>query len=155
MKRFSVGVYITIFTALMFLAGFSASSSYAQQGTTFIGGVVTDPQGAAITGAKVTAVDSSSGVNRSTTTDEQGRFQFPSLQPGTYSVRVEAQGFRASVQDKVEALVSTNQNLTIKLELGAVSDTVEVTESTVAPVNTTDATIGNTFDSRQILALPF
>jgi hypothetical protein len=140
---------------LMFLAGLSATISYAQQGTTFIGGVVTDPQGAAITGAKVTAVDASSGVNRSTTTDEQGRFQFPSLQPGTYSVRVEAQGFRAAVNDKVEALVSTNQNLTIKLELGAVSDTVEVTESTVAPVNTTDATIGNTFDSRQILALPF
>ena len=90
----------------------SATTSYAQQGTTAILGEVTDPQGAAINGAKVTAVDSGSGVTRSTTTDEQGRFQFLSLQPGTYTIRVEADGFRAAVTEKVEALVSTPQKLT-------------------------------------------
>ncbi|MBV9887035.1 MAG: carboxypeptidase regulatory-like domain-containing protein, partial [Acidobacteria bacterium] len=155
MKRISVGVYLVIFCAFLFFAGVSATVSYAQQGTTAIVGDVTDPTGSVITAAKVTATDAGSGVTRNTTTDEQGHFQFASLQPGTYSVRVEAQGFRATVIDKVEALVSTTQNLSIKLELGAVSDTVQVTENTVAPVNTTDATIGNTFDSRQILALPF
>ena len=154
-NRIFVGVYLAIFCAFLFFSGVSATISYAQQGTTTIQGEVTDPTGSVITAAKVTATDAGSGVTRSATTDEQGRFQFASLQPGTYSVRVEAQGFRATVIDKVEALVSTTQNLSIKLELGAVSDTVQVTENTIAPVNTTDATIGNTFDSRQILALPF
>lgn len=154
-NRIFVGVYLAIFCAFLFFSGVSATISYAQQGTTTIQGEVADPTGSVITAAKVTATDAGSGVTRSATTDEQGRFQFASLQPGTYSVRVEAQGFRATVIDKVEALVSTTQNLSIKLELGAVSDTVQVTENTIAPVNTTDATIGNTFDSRQILALPF
>ena len=155
MKRFFAGVYLPVLLGLLLIVGLSATTSYAQQGTASIVGDVTDPTGSTVTAAKVTAVDAGSGVTRSTTTDEQGRFQFLSLQPGTYTIRVEAEGFRAMVTDKVEAIVSTPQKLTIKLELGAVSDTVTVTESTVAPVNTTDATIGNAFDSKQILALPF
>jgi hypothetical protein len=99
--------------------------------------------------------DPASAVNRETTTDEQGHFQFLSLQPGTYTVHVEATGFKSAQTGKIEALVSSTQKLSIKLELGTVSDTVTVTESAVAPVNTTDATLGAAFDSRQILALPF
>jgi hypothetical protein len=154
-KRISGGVFSAILCAALFIAGLSATTSYAQQGLTSILGEVTDPQGSAVNAARVTATDTGSGVIRNTTTDEQGRFQFLSLQPGNYSIRVEADGFRSSVTDKVEALVSTPQKLTIKLELGAVSDTVTVTESNVAAVNTTDATLGNAFDSKQILALPF
>jgi hypothetical protein len=127
----------------------------AQQGTTSIVGDVTDAQGGAVTGAKVTAADASSGVMRTTQTNEQGHYEFVSLQPGSYIVRVEADGFRNAVTEKVEALVSSTQRVNIKLELGAVSDTVTVMETSGATVNTTDATIGNAFDSRQILALPF
>jgi hypothetical protein len=154
-KRLFAGVFLPVVCVLLLIVGVSTPTSYAQQGTTSILGEVTDPQGSTVTGAKVTAVDAGSGVSRSTTTDEQGRFQFLSLQPGTYTVRVEADGFRSAVTDKVEAIVSTPQKLTIKLELGAVSDTVTVTESNIAAVNTTDATLGNAFDSKQILALPF
>jgi hypothetical protein len=127
----------------------------AQQGTTSIVGDVTDAQGGAVTGAKVTAADAGSGVTRTTQTNEQGHYEFVSLQPGSYVVRVEADGFRNAVTEKVDALVSTTQRVNFKLELGAVSDTVTVMESSGATVNTTDASIGNAFDSRQILALPF
>ena len=127
----------------------------AQQGTTSIVGDVTDAQGGAVSAAKVTAADASSGVTRTTQTNDQGHYEFVSLQPGSYIVRVEADGFRNAVTEKVEALVSSTQRVNIKLELGAVSDTVTVMESSGAAVNTTDATIGNAFDSRQILALPF
>jgi hypothetical protein len=129
-------------------------SSRAQQGTAGIIGDVTDPQGAAVVAAKVVISDPSSGVSRETQTDGQGHFQFPSLQPGTYSAHVEALGFKSETVT-VQALVSTTQTVKIKMEIGAISDTITVTEGAIAPVNTTDATIGNTFDSHQILALPF
>jgi hypothetical protein len=127
----------------------------AQQGTTSIVGDVTDAQGGAVSAAKVTAADAASGVTRTTQTNDQGHYEFLSLQPGSYIVRVEADGFRNAVTEKVEALVSTTQRVNIKLELGTVSDTVTVMESPGAAVNTIDASIGNAFDSRQILALPF
>lgn len=127
----------------------------AQQGTAAVVGDVSDPQGAAVTGAKVSLSDASSGVSRETVTDEQGHFQFLSLQPGTYTAHVEAAGFKSSTTSDIQALVSTTRTVKIKLELGSVSDTITVSEGLIAPVNTTDATIGNTFDSRQILALPF
>jgi hypothetical protein len=129
-------------------------SSRAQQGTAGIIGDVTDPQGAAVVAAKVAISDPSSGVSRETQTDAQGHFQFLSLQPGTYSAHVEALGFKSETVT-VQALVSTTQTVKIKMEIGAISDTITVTEGAIAPVNTTDATIGNTFDSHQILALPF
>jgi hypothetical protein len=141
------------FLFVFFLA--TPHSSFAQQGATAIVGDVTDPQGAAVVGAKVTISDPSSGVTRTTQTDDQGRFQFLSLQPGTYSAHVEAPGFKSSITPKIEALVSTTQTINIKMELGSVSDTVTVSEGVAPPVNTTDATLGNAFDSRQILALPF
>jgi hypothetical protein len=148
-----IGIRILISLFLSPLLALAPHSSFAQQGTSAIIGDVTDPQGAAVVGAKVVISDPSSGVTRETVTDDQGRFQFLSLQPGTYSAHVEAPGFKSSVSPKIEALVSTTQTLKIKMELGAVSDTVTVIEGGAAPVNTTDATLGNTFDSRQILAL--
>ena len=140
---------------LIVLYAVVATVVLAQQGSTSIVGDVTDAQGGAVTGAKVTAADAASGVTRTTQTNEQGHYEFVSLQPGSYIVRVEADGFRNAVTEKVEALVSSTQRVNIKLELGAVSDTVTVMETSGATVNTTDATIGNAFDSRQILALPF
>lgn len=152
MERFirNGSVLMTIALSLLIVAG-----AYGQGATTSIVGDVIDPQGAAIEGAKVTASDASNAVNRETKTDAVGHFQFLSLQPGTYVVRVEVQGFRTAVMDKVEALVSTTQRLNIKLELGEIAQTVIVSETAVAAVNTTDATLGNAFDSKQISALPF
>jgi hypothetical protein len=154
-NRLFVRVSLPLCLVVFLSAGLLAVSSFAQQGATAIVGEVTDPQGSAVNGAKVTASDTASGVTRTTQTDEQGRFQLLSLQPGTYVLHVEAPGFRAAVTGKIEALVSTTQKVNLKLELGSVSDTITVTEGAVAAVNTTDATLGNAFDSRQILALPF
>jgi hypothetical protein len=152
-NRCSVRVSVSIF--LVFFASLISRPSLAQQGTAAIVGDVTDPQGSSVVGAKVVLSDPSSGVSRETQTDEQGHFRFLSLPPGTYATRVEAPGFRSAMTAMIEALVSTTQTVRIKLELGSLSDTITVTEGAIAPVNTTDATIGNTFDSRQILALPF
>lgn len=135
--------------------GILSPVSFAQQGTTAIEGDVTDPQGSSVANAIVKISDASKNVTRETQTDATGHYQFLSLQPGSYVVRVEATGFRQAVTHKIDALVGTTQRVNIRLELGTVNETVTVTEGAAAAVNTTDATIGNAFESRQILALPF
>jgi hypothetical protein len=154
-NRFLTRVCLPLCVLVFLSVGLFAVASFAQQGATAIIGEVTDPQGGAINGAKVTALDAASGVSRITQTDDQGRFQLLSLQPGTYVVHVEAAGFHTTETGKIEALVSTTQRILVKMELGSVTETVTVSEGVAAPVNTTDATLGNAFDSRQILALPF
>ena len=142
---------------LMALVGLACAGSvvFAQQGTTAIEGDVTDPQGSSVANADVKISDAARNVTREAQTDASGHFQFLSLQPGSYVVHVEAAGFRQTVTHKIDALVGTTQRVNIKLELGTVNETVTVTESVAAAVNTTDATLGNAFESRQILALPF
>src|ERR1700686_4493781 len=61
--------------------------------TSAIIGQVSDASGAAVPGASVTVTNKETGLKRSASTDELGRFNFPQLKPGTYSVRVEAEGF--------------------------------------------------------------
>ena len=155
MNRLSARVRLSLLVLLFLFWGVPVIPSFAQQGTTAVVGDVTDPQGAAINGAKVIIADDTMSVTRTVLTDEQGQFQFLSLQPGTYVLRVESMGFKSSQTGKIAALVSTTQKVHIKMELGTVSDTVTVSEGAIAQVNTTDATIGNAFESRQILALPF
>src|SRR4030095_12082909 len=75
------------------------------------------------------------------------------VQPGTYAVRIEAAGFKASVRENVELPVRTPITLNIQLEVGAVSETVTVTGGE-AQLNTHDATVGNTINARQISRLP-
>src|ERR1700756_439267 len=89
--------FFHLFTAVYLLP----ASVFAQQGTSAIVGDVTDPQGAAVVAAKVSISDPSTGVTRETQTDDQGRFQFLSLQPGTYTAHVEAPGFKSSVTPKI------------------------------------------------------
>lgn len=132
-----------------------ASGSLAQTATSSILGTVSDPQGRAVAGAKVTVSDAQTSIAREMETDEQGRFQFLALQPGSYVVRVEAKGFRSVTTKKIQALVATPEHLDVKMELGSINETITVEEGAVTRVNTTDATIGNEFDSKRVLALPF
>ena len=130
-------------------------AAYGQGATTAIIGAVSDPQGRPVAEAKVSVNDAASNVNRETQTDSDGFYQFLALKPGTYTVRVVAPGFRAGQVSNVEALVSTTPRIDVKLELGSVSETVTVTEAPVAQINTVDASLGNAFDSKQVLSLPF
>jgi hypothetical protein len=132
----------------------SVASGWAQTGTTAINGDVTDPQGAAVAGAKVTVTPAGSATGRSVDTDANGHYQFQALPPGVYSVRVEIKGFRSTVQENVELQVATTRKLDIKLELGEVAQVIEVTGGAPA-INTQDATTGNPFDEKEVKELPF
>jgi hypothetical protein len=94
--------------------------------TSAIVGRVSDATNAAIAGATVSITNRETGLNRSAKTDEEGRFNFPHLKPGTYSVRVEAQGFDPQQNDNVLSGLGQKQAINFTLKIAASKQTVEV-----------------------------
>jgi carboxypeptidase family protein len=130
----------------------SAVVAFGQSST--LSGTVIDPQGNAVSGATITATNVATGAARSTTSSKEGAYQFPQLAPGTYRVRAEGGGFASIVQEDVQVLVNTPTTLNIAFkQVGAVTETVTV-QGGESVLNTTDATIGNTFDNTKVTSLP-
>src|SRR6266511_2223983 len=92
-----------------------------------VSGTVTDTQGAAVVGAKVVVVDQNKGTTQETTTNESGNYSVTHLVPDPYSVKVEAQGFKSSEQKEVIVSADTGARVDLALQLGAASESVEVT----------------------------
>ena len=78
-----------------------SGTSFAQTGTAALIGTVTDQQGAVLPGVTVTVTGVDSGVSRTATTDTSGGYQVLALPPGLYNLKVELEGFRTAVRDKV------------------------------------------------------
>src|SRR5215471_2374533 len=126
---------------------------WAQSATTSMHGTVTDKSGARLSGARVTLKNVERAFERSVNTGGEGEYEFLQVPPGTYQMSVEMTGFRRSEQRDVQLLVSTPATLNVTLEVGAISETVEVSAE-AALVNTTDASIGNAFNEQQVKNLP-
>jgi len=127
----------------------------AQSGTTGVRGTVTDVNGAAVPGATVTITDPATGFTRSVTTSDDGKFNFPGIQPATYRLEVTAANFKKLVNSTVKALVDTPLELALALQPGDVSAVVDVTSDSIESIiNTQDASLGNNFEPRQITQLP-
>jgi hypothetical protein len=105
----------------------SVFAAFAQT-TGSLFGTVQDPNGAAVAGAKVNVADTSRGRQFDATTSSDGTFSFPTLLPGTYSVTIEAQGFKKFIKSGIVIDIADRQSTgTIKLEVGGIENTVEVT----------------------------
>ena len=143
----------TLFLSLMLLPVF-VFQSQAQSGTSSVRGTIQDAQGEIVAGANVTLRSEAKGFSRTQVTNDSGNFVFTAVPPDTYSIEVESAGFKKTVLPKVEALIDTPKEVNVMLEVGNVAETVTVSTSTEAPINTTDASIGNTFDQRQVIQLP-
>lgn len=132
-----------------------AQLAAAQSGTTAVHGTVFDQQKNLIIGASVTLSNPERGFARTATTDDNGAFSFPALPPGVYRVVVEMNGFKKSVLTDLHALVDTPTKISVLLQVGEISETVNVESGTAeALLNTQDATIGSPFDSDQVTQLP-
>src|SRR6266852_8655317 len=107
----------------------------AQKITGLITGTVTDPSGAAVPGATVTVVNERTSATRSATTNEQGSFSFPELDPGVYTLTVNKTGFKKLTERNVELHVADVTALAVKMEMGAANETVMVEAAPIA-VNT-------------------
>src|SRR5580693_6950640 len=101
--------------------------AFAQGETTSaIVGQVSDASGAAVPGATVTIDNTETGLQRVATTDDSGRFNFTQLKPGTYTVRVEAQGFDPQQNDAVTAGLGQKQTADFVLKIAQTRETIEV-----------------------------
>lgn len=130
-------------------------SVYSQSGTSSVSGAVVDQAGAAVPGATVTLFNPSTGQTRTVTSGDDGKYNFPSISPGTYRLEVTAQNFKKVIKSNVQALVDLPVEVNIALEPGDVTATVDVTTDTIESiVNTQDASLGNNFQPEQITQLP-
>jgi hypothetical protein len=121
--------------------------------TALLRGTVVDPSGAAVPGAKVTITDVATGVSTRTVTNGAGFYIFNAVKPDTYTVTVEAQGFKTTVRTGVVLAVGQQTDVGFRLELGATQQTVEVTGASPL-LNTVTGAIGSTLTGRMISALP-
>ena len=129
-------------------------SAAAQEARGGISGRVTDPSGALIPGAKLTIVNTQNNSSRRLTTNETGYYEVNFLEPSSYTVTVEADGFKKLVRGGLEVNVGSRIDLPFKLELGNATETVRVTAE--APLlDTTSASGGRVLDQRQLINLPF
>jgi len=121
--------------------------------TSAIVGSVTDQSGAAIAGATVTVTSAENGLKRSVKTDQSGRFSFPQLKPGTYSVKAQADGFEIRQNSSVAAGLGQKQTVDFKLGIASSRETILVTER--APlVNPENPNTSTTLTARSIEDLP-
>ena len=139
-----------VIVALMALGTFAS----AQTITGSISGAVVDSSGGMIPGATVTLTSEKTGQTRGSTTDSEGRFNFAALQPGSYALKVERQGFQALEQRSV--ILSANENLALgelKLQPGQVSETVSImSEGAVVERESSDLTARLTADQINLIA---
>ncbi len=118
-----------------------------------ITGVVTDPSGASVAGAKVVVTNIATGATRVVTTNNEGVYNFPSLLPAKYSLKVEQSGFKTALRDQIQLEVQQTARIDITLEVGSVGETVTITtEATLLASEST--TVGTVIENKRIVDLP-
>jgi hypothetical protein len=116
-------------------------------------GTVTDQSGGVISGATVTVMDTDRGVTKSFVTNDAGEYNAPTLNPGSYKVRVESKGFKTFERQSIVLEVGREIRIDAALLPGAVSDTITITEA--APlVETTNAVLGGTINNADLNDMP-
>ena len=120
--------------------------------TSSLQGSITDAQSAAIPEAVVTATNLGTSASRKALTDATGEYTFVQVQPGTYKIVVEKAGFRMHTAEVV-LQINTPATLNVKLDLGQVTETVNVMGE-AAVVNTENAAVGNPFTETQVKEIP-
>lgn len=118
-----------------------------------IRGTVIDPAGDAVAGATVVAINSDTGLTRTTSTNAAGAYLFPTLPVGRYVLNVEAEGFKSYVVSDIVLNVADTREVNAQMELGAVAEEVTVTSSSVI-VETIGGEVAGLIDGEQIRELP-
>jgi len=116
-------------------------------------GTVTDQSGGVVSGATVTVIDTDRGVTKTLMTNDAGEYNAPTLNPGTYKVRVEAKGFKTIERQNVVLEVGKEVRVDLTVQPGDQVQTITITES-VPLVETTNATLGGTLNNTDINDMP-
>src|SRR5712664_730955 len=150
MVRRSIWVGLAV---LCLVCGLKTSSTLAQAVYGSILGTVTDPQGGAVSGAKVTVTSLTKSTTEETTTNESGNYSVTHLIPDTYKIRIEGPGFKATDIPTVQVSADSAAHVDATMQVGAVTQSVEVTGE--IPQLTTDrADVDVEFSQKYVEDLP-
>jgi hypothetical protein len=131
-----------------------AAPALAQSDRGTITGTVTDPSGAVVPNAKVTATNLDTNETREAVTSGEGSYTLPELKAGPYRVSVETQGFKTATIENVQVAVQVTRTVDAQLEIGAVGDVVTVTSETAPAIQTETAVRQTNVTERQVKELP-
>jgi hypothetical protein len=137
-------VLFIIFSAVIAQAQYRAS----------IQGVITDPQGAVVSGATVTLTDKETNHTLTASSNDSGIYNFNALPPHAYSLTVEKSGFKKKVLDNLNVLAEQANAINVELEIGAGNETVTVNGSQVPQIDTETAQLSGTVTAQDIQRLP-
>jgi hypothetical protein len=143
-----------VLSAVFVVLGLLASSVFAQQITATLTGTVSDPNGAVVPGAIVTATSNDTGQAKTATTNDDGNYTITFLPPGTYNVTIEKTGFANTVRENVRLEIA--QTASIDVALGVAGGTVDVTvDSNETPILQTETSnLETTIEQKLIEDLP-
>ncbi len=152
MTNFSSTFSIGLHSALIVL-GLSATMLHGQTGQGVIVGSVTDVSGAVIPSAKVRVTDRDTKFNYSPTTNAEGLYRAPYLNPGVYEVVFEAQGFKRLVRSTIQVRATETVRLDVILEVGSVTESIEV-GAQASMLETETSSTGHLVSGVQLSKLP-
>ncbi len=152
-SRFRLLAHISWAFVFVFAALLMPMSASSQELRGKITGRVVDANGGAVSGASVKITDVSRAATTTLTTNADGLFDAPYLQPGVYQVLVEASGFKKALRDKVEVTINETSTLAITLDIGTIQETVTVTSDS-SQLNASDPNLGLTVDRKRVDELP-
>lgn len=138
---------------LRWLLALSALSFPLMAQTASVTGRVTDPSSAVIPGVSVTLTNEGTGIESQTSTNEEGYFRVPSLTPGKYRVAVDRQGFKPVREAGLELIVGQVARLDYTLQVGALTESVEVSARAVL-LDSETSSLGQVIGGRQVTELP-
>ena len=118
-----------------------------------IAGQARDASSGAIPETKVTATNTGTNAQRTAVTNDAGEYAFPSLPPGVYNLKAEKTGFKTLLKNQVEIQVQQNARIDFELQIGQVSESVEVSANS-AIIATENATVGTVIENKRIVDLP-
>jgi len=142
---------MTLLLSIVLIGG--RSKLYGQATTATVQGTITDSSGAALPDARIEIRNTGTGAAVETATNAQGRYVMPNLNPGTYDLDASKAGFQTASRKGVTLNVGAEVVLDFSLQVGQQTQSVTV-EGQAALVATTDATVGNLTDQRQMRELP-
>ena len=141
------------FVACVFAVLFGVAPGYAQQGTTEVRGRVLDAQGGVLPGATVTVRNQDTGMFRETVSSNDGTFLVTGIVPGRYEIAAELQGFKKFVRRDMVLEIGNTASIDLPLEVGQMSETVNVSADTPL-VDVTSKEVGGNITGRELVDLP-
>jgi len=133
---------------------FASGLAFSQTTNATLGGTVSDPSGALIPGVTISATNNATGITSTVLTNEAGTYQFASLQPGTYKVTAELPGFQTQLANNFTLGLGQQARLNFTLQVGAVSQTVEVSVAADTLLATTSSSVGTVLPESRLNDLP-